>query len=360
MDSLTITAYLEVKLDAERVVDLLSAKRKIIDSEAEHQANEKSQRARAGRKAQPVALEETPIPDFLSELSSESLALSPAPSSSSTPPPSKRGRGRSSILSLVSVSEAKLFVDPASFAIHKYVLNGHNVGQIFHQYQVAVTKTVNNPTIPVSYQNISHFMAMNYILNTTEELEGFPTNALKDIRGRFAWNASRLDNLLVLKLPLGFDQFDNGLEDTYCHQVIDALFAYQFPQRSRKYSINWPSGEAHGSKNRRGFGYRPNAVVLRNGKQIGFLEVKPPGNSHTAKEYLHDHWNLTNFCKDAIDNFLQQGLPITQLFKRRLSLQTMEYMNGVYHWSLSCVSYISRDQQGSGVASCIRLLNTLE
>ncbi|KAF9972524.1 hypothetical protein BGZ73_004344 [Actinomortierella ambigua] len=38
----------------------------------------------------------------------------------------------------------------------------------------------------------------------------------------------------------------------------------------------------------------------------------------------------------------------------------MEYVNGLYHWSLSCVEYIPRDQQDSGLASYIRLLNTLE
>ncbi|KAI1308439.1 hypothetical protein EDD11_004290 [Mortierella claussenii] len=220
--------------------------------------------------------------------------------------------------------------------------------------------------------------SMNYILTTTEELEGFPTKMLRDIREKFVWNISRLDEptaelcgrldqqlalgdnicddteepelrrivvfyqMVALKLPLGFDLFDNGLEDTYCHQTIDALFAYQFPARSRKFSVDWANGEAHGSKKRRRHGYKPDAVLKRNGRQIGFLEVKPPGSSHTAREYLQDFWNLANFSKDAIDDFLQRGIRITKVAAVQL------------------FTYLPRDQQDSGLASCIRLLNTLE
>ncbi|KAG9070413.1 hypothetical protein KI688_009750 [Linnemannia hyalina] len=337
-------------------------------------------------------------PSFLSSTSASTAGIHAAdiyPYTADVP------ASRRSSLSLGDGLEVKLHVNPASFLVHQYILNEHNVGQIFHRYQVAASKTVNNLDISVSLKNISHFMSMNYILTTTEELEGFPTQMLEDIRERFVWNSSRLDKptvelcgrldqqlalgdnihddteepdlrrivvlyqMVALKLPLGFDLFDNGLEDTYCHQTIDALFAYQFPARSRKFCIDWANGEAHGSKKRRGHGYRPDAALIRNGKQIGFLEVKPPGSSHTAREYLQDYWNLANFSKDAIDDFLQRGTRIAkvaavQLFKHRLSLYTMEYVNGLYHWSLSCVAYLPRDQQDSGLASCIRLLNAFE
>ncbi|KAF9085964.1 hypothetical protein BGX27_003293 [Mortierella sp. AM989] len=373
------------------------SKRKNFDAYDKHQARQKTQKTPAGQKAQTVVPEAPPISDSSSELSPWSLT----PSCLSTQPPPNHDRGRNSSISSDSGLEAKLCVDPASFTFHKYILNGHTVGQIFHRYQVAATKTVNDFDVSASLKNISHFMAMNYILVTTEELEGISTEVLEDIRHRFVWNATRLDiptvelcgrldqqlalgddiyddtkepelrrivilyQMVALKLPLGFNQFDNGLEDTYCHQVIDALFAYQFPTRSRKFAIDWANGEAHGSKKRRGHGYRPDGVITRNGRQIGFLEVKPPGSCHTVKEYLHDYWNLSNFAKDAIDDFLRQGLTITkvaavQVFKHQLSLYTMEYVNGVYHWSRSCVAYLPRDQQDSGLASCVRLLNTLE
>ncbi|KAF8923025.1 hypothetical protein BGZ58_003461, partial [Dissophora ornata] len=284
-----------------------------------------------------------------SEMPSESATLPPtSPFSSSTPLP-KHNRGRSSSLSSGNVPDGSLFVDPDSFSIHKYVHDAHNIGQLFHHFQVFACKTVNNAAVQASVRNISYFMAMNYILTTTDDLPGFPTEAMENIRKRFVWKTFRLGNstaelcgrldeqlalgdvihdetgnpelqrivvlyqMVALKLPLGFEQFDNGLEDTYCHGVIDALFAYRFPPRSRAFTIDWANGEAHGSKKRRGFGFKPDAIVLRHGKQIGFLEVKPPGNSHTMKEYLHDHWNLANFCKDAIDDFLHQGLSITKV-----------------------------------------------
>ncbi|KAG9071801.1 hypothetical protein KI688_006017 [Linnemannia hyalina] len=131
-----------------------------------------------------------------------------------------------------------------------------------------------------------------------------------------------LYQMLELKLPVQHNMFSNGLEDTFCHQVIDALVSSQFPARSTTYSVDWANGEARGSRKRRGHGYRPDACIKKHGRQIAFLEVKPPGDSHTAKEYLWDYWNLANYTKDAIDMSLQEGYPIVkaaavQLFSKR-------------------------------------------
>ena len=63
----------------------------------------------------------------------------------------------------------------------------------------------------------------------------------------------------------------------------------------------------------RGHGYRPDAILSRNRKQVCFVEAKSPGSTHTAKEYLNDHWNLANFAKDAIDLFRKEGLPIRKV-----------------------------------------------
>ena len=96
-----------------------------------------------------------------------------------------------------------------------------------------------------------------------------------------------------------------------CQRVFN-IFIFRAP-RARKFVIDWANGEAHGSKKKRRFGYKPDAVVIRNGKQIGFLEVKPPSDSHTLKEYLHDHWNMANFCKDSTDDFFcNKGGPTLQ------------------------------------------------
>ncbi|KAG0343407.1 hypothetical protein BG004_005337 [Podila humilis] len=81
----------------------------------------------------------------------------------------------------------------------------------------------------------------------------------------------------------------------------------------QKFSIDWANGEADGSKIRHWYGYKPDAAFLRNGMQIGFMEVKTPGRNRSVREYLQDYWNLANFCKDAIEGRLQNGVRITEV-----------------------------------------------
>lgn len=143
-------------------------------------------------------------------------------------------------------------------------------------------------------------------------------------------------SLRELKLPVHHNLFFNGLEDTYCHQVIDALVASHFPARSTNYSVDWANGEARGSKRRRGHGYRPDACIKKHGRQIAFLEFKPPGDNHTVREYLWDYWNLANYAKDAIDLFLQEGLAITmiavvQLFRKSATELIMNAKVWLFH-----------------------------
>ncbi|KAF9114132.1 hypothetical protein BGX30_006692, partial [Mortierella sp. GBA39] len=275
---------------------------------------------------------------------------------------------------------SKPYVDVSSFEMYKYQIGDCNVGQLFKKFQEDSSTVVNDFDITVSLSNISKFLAMNCIFTIFEGLQGLPQNVLQVIQQRHAWPVARLDRdtlqlcadldqqlamgeetladassseqrkivvlyqMLELKLPVQHNLFSNGLEDTFCHQVIDAVVSSQFPARSTTYSVDWANGEAHGSKKRRGHGYRPDACIKKHGRQIAFLEVKPPGDSHTVKEYLWDYWNLANYTKDAIDLFLQEGYPImkaaaVQLFRHQLCLYTMEYAHGLYHWSRICTAY---------------------
>ncbi|KAG0234373.1 hypothetical protein BGW41_001152 [Actinomortierella wolfii] len=70
--------------------------------------------------------------------------------------------------------------------------------------------------------------------------------------------------MLELKLLVEHKLFSSDLEDTFYHQVIDALVSFQFPARSTKYFVDWANGAALGSKKRRGHGYRSDACVLNN------------------------------------------------------------------------------------------------
>ncbi|KAG0053429.1 hypothetical protein BGZ83_001143 [Gryganskiella cystojenkinii] len=404
MDSLTITAYLEEKLNAERVVDLLSinndqllltgneqtralqrqfrAKRRNIDPPVEHQASEKLRRTRAGRKAQPVALEEPTIPKSLSAMSSSSRTSNDqtrakvdratkeqtendtegfsddsdgdvgdnnqGPEDEASAPPMQNYPGESLTLSSLSSSRAKIdrgrrssvsgeeYLDdelfriyPREFDVFHYMVKSANVGRAFHEYQVASLTIVNKAGTMATVSNLSSFF--------------------------------------VLKLPLEYLPFQQGLEDTYCHGVIDALLTRQFPARS-KFHLEWANKEARGSKERRINGYKPDGVISNrnNHRELAFLEVKPPKEQHCKRAFLEDLWKLANFCKDTIDSHLRQGLRIhkaaaLQVFGHGMVLYTMVYDHGIYHWSKSCSAYLPRDQTDTGcILPCLRLLTTLE
>lgn len=89
----------------------------------------------------------------------------------------------------------------------------------------------------------------------------------------------------VLKLPVEYLSFDNGIEDTYCHGIIDALLTRQFPARC-VYKLDWANKVAKGSKERRDHGYKPDAIISRLGKDLAFIEIKPPKEEHCASSYF--------------------------------------------------------------------------
>lgn len=81
--------------------------------------------------------------------------------------------------------------------------------------------------------------------------------------------------------------FENGIEDTFCHGVVDVLFSRQFHARSI-YKLNWANKEADGSKARRVYGNRPDAIISKGGRELAFVEVKPPKEDRNTKAYLED------------------------------------------------------------------------
>jgi hypothetical protein len=128
--------------------------------------------------------------------------------------------------------------------------------------------------------------------------------------------------LRAMKLPVDYLSFQNGIEDTFCHGIVDALFCRQFPTRS-VYTLDWTNKEAGGSRNRRVYGNRPDAIISRNGRELAFVEVKPPKEDRNVKAYIEDQWKLANFCKDTIDLHLRDGRDIrkaaaVQIFGRCL------------------------------------------
>ncbi|KAG0271754.1 hypothetical protein BGZ95_000382 [Linnemannia exigua] len=288
----------------------------------------------------------------------------------------KRDHGRRSSVSGQEYVEVKEFrISPNEFDIVYYTVGATNVGQAFKKYQVASLSIVNKIGTMATVSNFSSFLSMNFIWDLAVTLPNLDKVDYQLIQDQYTWSRSVLPEavvelcreldeqlangqdieaeiekdlrserllyeVLALKLPLEFLPFERGLEDTYCHGVIDALLTRQFPARS-KYHLDWANKEAWGSKERRINGYKPDGIIK-------------------------DLWKLANYCKDAIDSNLHQGLQIrkaaaVQVFGHRMALYTMAYDHGIYHWSKSCIAYLPCDQTDTGrILPCLRLLATLD
>ncbi|KAF9422907.1 hypothetical protein BGZ76_003713 [Entomortierella beljakovae] len=286
---------------------------------------------------------------------------------------------------------------PNNFLFTK-AINEVNVARQFYNYQKASTVVVNNPNIKANMNNFGQFLSMNYIWDLDVQMSGLDEETYLTIKKLMTWPRSLLSQearqlcdkldqqfiegveiqgdgfpsivllykMLYLKLPVEYLSFETGIEDTYCHGVIDALFSMKFPSRS-VYRVNWANKMAEGSKDRRGGdGYKPDAIISRYGNELTFVEIKPPKSEHSTKSYLDDQWKLANFCKDAIDRYLRNGIEIRklaalQIFGHRMILFTMVYEYGIYHWSKTCTSYIPCDQSDiRRLVPSLELVNTLE
>ncbi|KAF9899151.1 hypothetical protein EC991_009520, partial [Linnemannia zychae] len=321
-------------------------------------------------------------------------------------PPSERAKSdsgrRSSVTGQEHVDGEAFCINPSEFDIFSYTVKSANVGRAFNEYQVASLATVNKIGTVVTLSNLSSFLSMNFIWDLNVTLPHLDNDAFRLIQEQYTWSRSvvpegvvklcrhfdeqlaegldieddvekdlrsvkLLYEVLALKLPVEYLPFERGLEDTYCHGVIDALLTRQFPAKS-KYHLDWANKEAEGSKERRVKGYKPDGIFSSRSihRELAFLEVKPPKEQNYKRAFLEDLWKLANFCKDAIDNHLHQGFQIrkaaaVQVFGHNMALYTMVYEHGIYHWSKCCVAHLPCDQTDAGrILPCLRLLTTLE
>ncbi|KAF9205024.1 hypothetical protein BGZ49_004570 [Haplosporangium sp. Z 27] len=328
------------------------------------------------------------------------IAISPLSSSSSQ---RVHDHGRNSSISQEEdISSYQFRIDPEIFINFRYHISETDVGKFFLDYQRISARTVNNLEVSVTTQNIGKFLSMNYIWDLSVIPKNLPKEIHKTIIQKYTpchhalddkemtlcnqldmqlmkgcdifpetstdWSSRSiiiLYEILSRKLPQDYLSFENGIEDTYCHGIVDALLTHQFPTKSN-YKLDCANGSADGSRERRKFGYKPDGIISRCGRQLAFLEVKPPKDDKCVKFYLEDLWKLSNLCKDAINLNLQQGLEIrrsaaVQIFGHRMALYSMEYEYGVYHWSQVCTAHLPCDQQDTRrVAGCLGLLRSLE
>ncbi|KAF8925552.1 hypothetical protein BGZ47_003199 [Haplosporangium gracile] len=295
---------------------------------------------------------------------------------------------RSSVAGQKHVDDKAFWIYPSEFDIFSYTIKSANVGRAFNEYQVASLTIVNKIGKTATLSNMSSFLSMNFIWDLNVTLPHLDKDAYQLIREQYSWSRSAVSGavveldeqladgqdievevekdlrsvrllyeVLALKLPLEYLPFERGLEDTYCHGVIDALLTRQFPAKS-KYHLEWANKESGGSKERRVNGYKPDGIISSrsNHRELVFLEVKPPKEQHRKRAFLEDLWKLANYCKDTIDSNLRRGFQIrkaaaVQVFGHRIALYIMVYDHGIYHWSKSCVAYLPCDQTDAGRAS---------
>ncbi|KAF9304669.1 hypothetical protein BGZ74_000877 [Mortierella antarctica] len=171
--------------------------------------------------------------------------------------------------------------------------------------------------------------------------------------------------MIILKLPVEYSPSDHTIEDTYAHQVVDALLSKEFPAPS-KYHLDWANLEVEGSKIRRVWANKPDGTISKNGAQLAFMEIKSPKDDRNARAEVEDLWNLANFCKDAIDAHLLLRRGIFKaagilIFGHKISVYTMEYHNAIYHWSRAGVAHVPVDQTDVMRAPrCLELIHAVK
>ncbi|KAG0335203.1 hypothetical protein BG000_007727 [Podila horticola] len=80
---------------------------------------------------------------------------------------------------------------------------------------------------------------------------------------------------------------------------------------------------------------------------------------------MEDWWNIANFCKDALDAHIRKKRNIfkvagLQVFGLKVSLWTMTYKDGIYHFTRTMVAHIPADQHDIARAPrCLELMGTL-
>ncbi|KAF9913632.1 hypothetical protein BX616_009802 [Lobosporangium transversale] len=231
-------------------------------------------------------------------------------------------RGRKSTMPLEEeATKIQTFkIDPTSFINYRYHMGEVNIGKMFMELQVESLTVVNNLEAKATYGKLYKFLSMNYIWDLDVQLRNMPDETFAQILSDNAWPQSTLPNstvdhcitlseklaqgmqllgtevleeglrpitllfeILALKLPVTYRPFDEDIEDTYCHWVVDPIFTHQFPSKSRSiYRLDWAGKEADGSKERRGYGLKPDAIVRKREVELAFVEVKPPRGEHNT------------------------------------------------------------------------------
>ncbi|KAF9274266.1 hypothetical protein BGZ88_003146 [Linnemannia elongata] len=217
------------------------------------------------------------------------------------------------------------------------------------------------------------------IVRLSDELVLFCRSLVHDltskgyIRSRDTKSRSQ-DALLVLfqqasqKLPVRFLPFKHlRNEDTHAHSILDGLLTLVFPAYIQQYELHWANRASDGSSKRRnGDAYKPDATVLKDGFELGFVEIKPPREERHQRAYLEDVWALSGFCKDSIDLHLRHSRMLTTtscvlVFGFQMTLYLLSFQKGIYIWQFVHTTYLPKDRyDSSNMIECVELIKSFK
>ncbi|KAG0047172.1 hypothetical protein BGZ89_005028 [Linnemannia elongata] len=304
-----------------------------------------------------------------------------------------------------SLMHRQVFFDPTSIIASRLAIEGIDIGASFRLLQEEAAFVVNDAQKMLTLDQLPRFLAANHIWDTAYQLPGvsdddhevvqatlrvaivrlsdelvlFCRSLVHDltsngyIRSRDTKSRSQ-DALLVLfqqasqKLPVRFLPFKHlRNEDTHAHSILDGLLTLVFPAYIQQYELHWANRASDGSSKRRnGDAYKPDATVLKDGFELGFVEIKPPREERHQRAYLEDVWALSGFCKDSIDLHLRHSRMLTTtscvlVFGFQMTLYLLSFQKGIYIWQFVHTTYLPKDRyDSSNMIECVELIKSFK
>ncbi|KAF9922578.1 hypothetical protein BGZ65_009481, partial [Modicella reniformis] len=201
-----------------------------------------------------------------------------------------------------------------------YLFESINVERSLHNLQLAAIDIVSNVDKRTTQRNIHYFLSLNYIWDMSNGLPGVQLRQLyatlsSDVIQLCATLDQQLsDGVAALKLCPEYHSFEKGLEDTFCHAVLDALLTIHFPKKG-EYVLDWANKATEGSKEGRQNGYTPDAEVA---ERLPLLRTQ----------------------NDASHNDLQEWFPpLVSVMLRLLALRSKRYLSYFLVFTPADVSY---------------------
>ncbi|KAF9582371.1 hypothetical protein BGW38_000291, partial [Lunasporangiospora selenospora] len=304
-----------------------------------------------------------------------------------------------------NLKNSQIIFDPTTIVISQLVIEGIEIGTSFRMLQEEVAPMINDVKELLMLHQLPCFLAANYIWDITYQLPGMSDNDHATVQASLCVPVIRLSDQLVLfcrtlvhdlkskgyicsrdsksrdqndllvlfqqasqKLPIRFLPFIHlRNEDTHAHSALDSLLTFVFPAYHQRYELHWANRASDGSRARRGGdALKPDATIVKDGFELGFVEVKPPKEERHHRAYLEDVWALSGFAKDCIDLHLRHSrilttAPCVLVFGFQMTLYQLSFQAGIYVWQHVDTSYLPKDQYDSGnVIECVELLKTFK